>query len=486
MSLKDKFIDYRPSAKLLNAHLPKSSRKTRIVSASALFFAVCAFGAYGVAPIEPDTSDIHIKAISQDLALPSLQQQVEKLSNQDQLYVAEGTMRTSDTLASLMTRLGIDDSHATNFIKTDSVARAVMRLPAGSTVQAQTDANGGLQWLRASLPDAKAATTKANKKDPTAADSTSVQNDINTNVNNIIITRRDDKFSASQQSVALEKRIEMHSGVIRTSLFAATDAADIPDTISSQLIDIFGTNINFANDIKRGDSFNIAYETFWQNGQFVRTGKILAGEFINGGKTYQSVWFDDPKSAQGGGYYGFDGKSMKQAFLKSPLTYTRISSGFSMRLHPILGTWKKHEGVDFAAPTGTPIHAASDGVVDFAGVQNGYGNVVILKHANNIATVYGHMSRFAGLRKGNKVTQGEVIGYVGMTGWATGPHLHYEFRVADKPLDPMTVTLPNAQALTGNKLQRFQTVASDMSHRFALLQAKENTPFEKKMQLAAK
>ncbi|MDP5008349.1 MAG: M23 family metallopeptidase, partial [Glaciimonas sp.] len=386
MSLKYKFKHYRPSLKLSTTLLTGSSRKSRIVFASALFLAVCAFGAAGVAPIEVDTSNIQVKAIAQELALPSLQQQITKLQDQDQLYVAQDTMRAGDTLASLMTRLGIDDAGAANFIKTDSAARSVLRLPAGSTVQAQTAADGNLQWLRASLPD----TTKTTQNAPD-------------NANNIVITRRNDKFSATQESVTLEKRIEMHSGVIRTSLFAATDAADIPDTVSSQLIDIFGTNINFANDLRRGDRFNIAYETFWQNGQFVRTGKILAGEFINGGKTYQSVWFDDPKVAEGGGYYGFDGKSLKQAFLKSPITYTRISSGFSMRLHPVLGTWKQHAGVDFAAATGTPIRAASDGVVDFAGVQNGYGNVVILKHPNNIATVYGHMSRFAALRKGNKV-----------------------------------------------------------------------------------
>jgi len=141
-----------------------------------------------------------------------------------------------------------------------------------------------------------------------------------------------------------------------------------------------------------------------------------------------------------------------------------------MRLHPILGKWKQHTGVDFAAPTGTPIHASGDGVVDFVGQQNGYGNIVVLKHWSNYSTAYGHMSRFApGLRKGMKISQGDVIGYVGMTGWATGPHLHYEFRVSNTPRNPLSIDVPNAQALAGNQLQRFHTVAADMSRRLVLL-----------------
>ena len=459
MSFKDKFMNLRPSVKLLTG----SSRKTRIVSASALFLIVCAFGAAGVTPIEPDTSDIHVRAIAEELALPNLHQQIVKLESQDHLYVAEDKMRAGDTLAALMTRLGISDVEAANFIKSNSTARGILRLNAGSVVQAQTNTEGYLQWLRATVPDGS-DTSK-----------------------NLVVTRRGDKFSATEESAALEKRIEMHSGVVRSSLFAATDAADIPDTVSSQIIDMFGTNINFASDLKRGDRFNVAYETFWQNGQFVRAGRILAGEFVNGEKTFQAVWFDDPKNPQGGGYYGFDGKSLKQAFLKSPLAFTRISSGFSMREHPILGLWKMHTGVDFAAPTGTPIHAASDGVVDFVGVQNGYGNVVILKHAGNISTVYAHMSRFApGFRQGTKISQGDVIGFVGMTGWATGPHLHYEYRVANKPVDPMTVVVPTMQALSGTKLQHFRTVASDMSHRFSLLEANATTAPNKPMQVASK
>ncbi|HVL77631.1 MAG TPA: M23 family metallopeptidase, partial [Noviherbaspirillum sp.] len=289
---------------------------------------------------------------------------------------------------------------------------------------------------------------------------------------NLIVVREGDNFKASEVDAALERRVEMHSGEIRSSLFAATDAAQIPDSVAMQIVDMFATNINFASDLRRGDRFNVVYETFWQNGEFVRAGRVLAGEFINAGKRYQSVWFEEPGTS--GGYYTFDGKALKKAFLKYPLEFSRISSGFSLRVHPISGQWRRHQGVDFAAPTGTPIRAAADGVIDFIGVQGGYGNFIVIKHWNNITTAYAHMSRFAsGLRKGAKVSQGEVIGYVGTTGWSTGPHLHYEFRVNNVPRDPMSVEIPNAQPLTGAELQRFRTVAAEMTHRFALLNQQE-------------
>ena len=447
MSLKDKFMTLCPSSTLLTG----SSRKTRIVSASALLLALCAFGAAGMAPMVPDPADLPIRAISEELALPNLSQQVARLEAQDQLYITEDKMRTGDTLASLLARLGVDDASAINFIKTNNIARSILRLKSGTIVYAQTNIDGELQLLRTMTSDGSNST-------PT----------------NLVIRRNHDQFTVSQEVITLEKRIEMHAGTIHSSLFAATDAADIPDSVASQIVQMFSTNINFASDLQYGDRFNIAYETFWQNGQFVRAGRILAGEFINGSKSYQAVWFDEPSNAQGGGYYGFDGKSLKKTFLKSPLAFTRISSGFAMRAHPILGIWKQHNGVDFAAPTGTPVHATADGTIDFSGTQTGYGNMVMIKHDNNYSTVYAHMSRFApNLRKGNKISQGDVIGFVGQTGWATGPHLHYEFRVSNQPRDPMSITVPHTQSLAAADLQRFRSVAADMTHRFMLLQGQE-------------
>ncbi|MFC7518897.1 peptidoglycan DD-metalloendopeptidase family protein [Herbaspirillum sp. GCM10030257] len=445
----DKIMSLGSSSKLLFG----ASRKTRIVSLSAIFLAACAFGAAGVAPMAPDAANLPVRSITEELAVPSLAEQIAQLQAADHVYLREEKVRPGDTLASLLSRLGVQDDAAADFIKSDKLAYSVLQLKAGRRVQAQTNKDGQLQRLRATLSD--------NNGQP---------------VKNVVISRSSDGFIATESSAALERRVEMHSGEIRSSLFAATDAAQIPDNIASQIVDMFATNIDFASDLRKGDRFNVVFETFWQDGEFVRAGRVLAGEFINGNNKYRSVWFDEPGSKQGGSYYSFDGKSLKKAFLKSPLEFSRISSGFSLRQHPISGQWKRHEGVDFAAPTGTPIRASGDGTVEFAGVQNGYGNVVVLKHWNNYSTAYAHMSRFApGLKNGMKVSQGEVIGYVGSTGWSTGPHLHYEFRVNNQPRDPMSIDVPNAQPLAGAELQRFKTVASEMSHRFALLKPSDNT-----------
>jgi murein DD-endopeptidase MepM/ murein hydrolase activator NlpD len=440
-------IDKSSQSSTSSKQAAESSRKKRIVAASALFLAVCAFGAAGVAPMAPDAADLPVKSISEELALPSLSEQVASLSTRNLNYVSEERVRPGDTLATLLTRLGVDDTAAANFIKSDPTARMLLRLKAGKLVQAHVTDDGQLQWLSAMASDGR--------DEP---------------IHNIVVQREGSVFKASDTPATLEKRVEMRSGEIRSSLFAATDAVQLPDSVAMQLVDMFSTDIDFASDLRRGDRFNVVYETLWQNGNFVRVGRILAAEFHNAGHTYQSVWFDEPGTKQGGGYYGFDGKSLKKAFLKSPLEFSRISSGFSMRMHPISGKWKQHKGVDFAAAIGTPVRAAGEGVVDFVGTQNGYGNVVVIKHWGNYSTAYAHLSRFTkGLRKGTKIGQGEVIAYVGTTGWSTGPHLHYEFRIDNQPRDPLAVNIPNAQPLSAPELQRFRVVASDMSHRFALL-----------------
>ncbi|MYM70638.1 peptidoglycan DD-metalloendopeptidase family protein [Duganella sp. FT134W] len=430
-----------------------STRKARIISASALFLAVCAFGAAGVAPLAPDASDLPVKTVQEAVVVPDLSAQINSLEQQSSNahFVHEEKIRAGDTLATLLTRLGVDDDAAENFIKKDKVAKGVMQLKTGKRVQAQTDDEGNLQWLRATVVDGK--------DDP---------------VTNIKITRQGNGFVASAEPAKLERRIEMHARNITSTLYAATDSSEdgakLPDNIVKQIIEMFSTNVDFRGDLKRGDSFNVVYETFWQDGEFVRAGRVLAGELTNKGTTYQSVWFEDPQSKQGGGYYSYDGKSLKKAFLKSPVEFSRISSGFAMRVHPLSGQWKQHKGIDFPAPTGTPIRAAGDGVVDFAGTQNGYGNFVVLKHWSNYTTAYAHMSRFApGLKKGARVSQGDIIGYVGTTGWSTGAHLHYEFRVAGEAKDPGKMNVQAQAPLTAAEMSRFKVYSNDMMHRFALL-----------------
>jgi murein DD-endopeptidase MepM/ murein hydrolase activator NlpD len=431
--------------------LAETSRKTRIVGGGAVFLAVCAFGATAVAPIAPDASDLPVKSIAQDLELPNLSAQIAALQQDQQQFVHEERVRPGDSLGSMFTRLGIDDAQAQNFIRADKMARRVLTLKTGKRIQALTDENGQLLSLQATVADGK-----------------------DNAANTVTVTRNGDKFAVNEAPAKLERRVEMRSREISSSLYAATDASvdggKMPDTIVSQIVEMFSTSIDFRSDLKRGDRFSVVYETFWQDGEMVRTGRILAGEFVNRGVAYQSVWYEDPTTHQGG-YYSLDGKSLKQGFLKSPLEFSRISSGFSLRVHPISGVWKQHKGVDFAAPMGTPIRASGDGVIDFIGASTGgYGNMVVLKHWANYSTAYGHMSRFtSGLRRGQKVHQGDVIGYVGSTGWSTGPHLHYEFRVANEARDPMTVKAVAQAPLTSGEMARFRMAAADMNHRFALL-----------------
>ena len=422
------------------------AHKSRILAGTAIFLAISAFGAFGVVPLAPDAADLPVKMLSRELSLPNVEEQLSRL--QEQHYIREEKVRSGDSLASLLHRLGVDDAAAAEFIKSDKVAHAVMQLKSGKRVQAEMDEEGQLQWLRTTLGD-------HNSKDTVAT--------------NLLIERKGEQFSATEVPAKLERRIEMATADIKSSLYAATDGAQIPESIQKQIVEMFETSIDFRTDLRRGDHFTVVYETFWQDGEQVRTGRVLAGEFVNGNNTYKSVWFDEA-GEQSAGYYTFDGKALKKAFLKSPLEFSRISSGFSMRVHPISGQWKQHKGVDFAAATGTPIRASGDGTIETIGGQSGYGNMITIKHWANYTTVYAHMSRFApGMHRGSKVRQGDVIGYVGSTGWATGPHLHYEFRVGNQATDPMKIKVAAQQPLNSTEMARFQRVAAEIGHRFELL-----------------
>jgi len=430
--------------------LVPQTRKARIVTAGAVFMSMCAFGAIGVAPVAPDASDLPVTSIEQNLELPNLADQIAALQQNEQQFIHEERIRPGDSLGSLFTRLGVDDADAQKFLRTDKTARRLLSLKTGKRIQAETDENGLLLSMRATIVDGKGGDARQ-----------------------VTVERKGEKFVSMEAPAKLERRVEMRSREIQNSLYSATDSnvdgGSMPDSVVSQMIEMFSTNIDFRSDIKRGDRFNVVYETFWLDGELVKTGRILAGEFVNRGVAYQSVWYEDPVTKQGG-YYSLDGKSLKKAFLKSPLQFSRISSGFSMRVHPLSGKWKAHKGVDYAASTGTPIRAAADGTVGFAGNSGGYGNQVVLNHWSNYSTAYAHMSRFApGIRKGSKVSQGQVIGYVGSTGWSTGPHLHYEFRVAGQAKDPNKFKSLAQQPLTPAELSRFRMAAAEMNHRFSLL-----------------
>jgi len=260
----------------------------------------------------------------------------------------------------------------------------------------------------------------------------------------------------------------LSAGRISSSLFAAADAAGLPDAVTMKMAEIFGTEIDFHTDIREGDEFSVLYEANTRNGAEVGVSRILAADFVNNGRRYAVIHFVDSDGNEG--YYTPEGRNLKQAFLRSPLEFSRVTSGFKMRFHPIKKTWRQHTGVDFGAARGTAIKATSNGKVEFVGSKRGYGNTVVLRHRNKISTLYAHMSGFArGLRPGQSVSQGDVIGYVGSTGWATGPHLHYEFRRNNQPTDPLQVALPKAEPLEESEMARFGSVATERLAQLATL-----------------
>jgi len=271
----------------------------------------------------------------------------------------------------------------------------------------------------------------------------------------------------------LQRRVATASGRIEHSLFAAADAAGVSDATIMQLANVFGYDVDFAQDLRRGDEFALIYEQVYQEGEKLRDGAILCAVFVNDGRRHVAIRFELGDGRYD--YFDLDGRSLRKAFLRTPVEFSRISSRFSAgRMHPVLGRMRAHRGVDYAAPTGTPIRAAGDGKVVFRGWQGGYGNVVILEHGGRYTTLYGHMSRFASdVRVGGRVRQGQTIGFVGMTGLATGPHLHYEFRVGGAHRDPLTVDLPKADPLGGRDLQRFRAVSAPMLAQLELLGARD-------------
>ena len=272
------------------------------------------------------------------------------------------------------------------------------------------------------------------------------------------VTRAADGLRTQQRAVSEAPRLVYKSATIRSSLFAATDAAGIPDAIAMQLARVFATDIDFHTDLRKGDRLSVVYEMIYHSGELVAPGRIIAAEFVNGGRPYEAVLFRDDEGLDG--YYSLDGTNRAKAFLRSPVEFSRVSSGFGARFHPIFNNWRAHTGVDFAAPKGTRVLATADGQVVSAGMRGGYGNAVEIRHGNSITTLYGHLSAFAaGIHAGARVRQGDAIGYVGMTGWATGPHLHYEFRIAGIYQDPLKVALPKADPVPTRLRSKFLEVA---------------------------
>jgi murein DD-endopeptidase MepM/ murein hydrolase activator NlpD len=405
------------------------------VAGVALFSMVAAFGT------APDTDTLRVPRAD---VVEEIKAIAVGPDADGSLYVREDRIRQGDTASTLLQRIGLRDSAAIEQLRAAPGASSFFKqISPGKTVTAWLTRDGELQTMVFPL---NGGSDRA-----------------------LYIEKKADGFHADERPLKLETQVILQSAEIRHSLFAATDAAGIPDSIATQLADIFGGDIDFYRDLRKGDRFSVIYESITHLGKPVRTGRILATEFINAGHSYRAAWFDD--GAGRGGYYTPEGKSVRKAFLRSPLEFSRVTSGFtSARFHPVLQQWRAHRGVDYGAPVGTRVKATADGVVEFVGNQGGYGKVVVLRHQGRYSTVYGHLSAFAaGLRKGSRIAQGDVIAFTGMTGLASGPHLHYEFRIDGVHQNPLTVALPGSPPLSPQAMARFKTESADALARIELI-----------------
>ena len=410
---------------------PEGRKKLRwfiTLSTMPLLGVVTAFGLVPQSDLGLNSTRIAIEQI----ALPKVAPSVNTIAS----FWRNERVQRGDTVVELLRRLNIEDVAASAYLRTASETASFRKLTVDREVQAETNTDGGLIALRYLSDDGA----------------------------QVVIEKQGDGYATRTLPAQLEKRLFVRTGEIKSSLYAATDAAGMPEAAANQLTEIFSGDIDFHHDLRKGDKFTVMYEMIYSNGTLVNTGRIQAAEFFNQGQTYRAIHFQDD-------YYTTEGKSVRKAFLRSPIAFSRVSSGFTKsRFHPVLNQWRAHKGVDFAAPIGTKVKATSDGVVSSFGKQGGYGNVIMINHQGRFTTVYGHLSGFAkGLRRGQRVAQGDVIGYVGMTGLTSGPHLHYEFKVDGQQRDPLRVALPDAKPIDGANKAAFQSAADSFVARLNLL-----------------
>lgn len=415
----------------------------RVVGALGVLLLGTGVTAFGIAPLAPDAADLPVSVVVEPLDVTLNASDATTSATPFLLFRSDYTRRDDNT-NSLMQRLGVSDTSAAAFLRSNPQAKPLFNGRAGKLVSVETDAQHRLQRLTARwLVDGSDQYTRLT----------------------VTATPRGG-YSAETTLGALTRSVRLGSGTIRSSLFAATDDALLPDSVAGQLAEVFSGDIDFRRDLRVGDRFSVVYETLEADGEVLKFGKLLSAEFQNNGKSHQVLWFQEP--GQKGSYYGFDGKSQRRAFLASPLAFSRVSSGYGMRFHPVSGGRKAHLGIDYAAPTGTAVRAVADGVVTFAGWQGGYGNFIQVQHAGQKSTAYAHLSRIH-VRKGQKISQGDEIGAVGSTGVSTGPHLHFEYRENGAHKDPLTIARQTeGQPISAQARTAFQQQAQQMRSQLTL------------------
>jgi len=339
----------------------------------------------------------------------------------------EVVVSKGDTLSTLFEKVGLPAASVHEVLASDKQAKQFSQLKRGQKLEFELNPEGQLTSLHSKVSD----------------------------VETITLTKNDKGYSFNRITAKPTVRTAYVHGVINSSLSQSAARAGLSHSLTMDMASVFGYDVDFAQDIRQGDEFDVIYEQKVINGKAVGTGPILSARFTNRGKTYTAVRYTNKQGNSS--YYTADGNSMRKAFIRTPVDFARISSKFSMgRKHPILNKIRAHKGVDYAAPRGTPIKAAGDGKVLLAGRRGGYGNTVIIQHGNTYRTLYGHMQGFAkGVKTGGTVKQGQVIGYIGTTGLSTGPHLHYEFQVNGVHVDPLGQKLPMADPIAKSERARF-------------------------------
>jgi murein DD-endopeptidase MepM/ murein hydrolase activator NlpD len=391
----------------------------RLAAAVAALLLSMGGGAFALASIESNSKEVVVREILENLPLAEDKQSLAALPVAPLSLFRSTTTRSSDTADTLLKRLGLLDSAAAAYLRSNKELHQSLLGRTGRVVSVEANDNHQLLKLTARW----------------------VNKDSDDTFQRVVIEKTTTGFVTSQVTAPLQATQALGSATISSSLFAATDEASIPDTVAVQLAEIFSGQIDFRR-LRKGDLLSVVYEALQADGETMRSGKVLSAEFVNNGKSNQAVLFRDPahqpSQLSKGQYYTFDGQSLRKAFLASPLEFTRMSSGYGIRVHPITNDKRAHKGIDYAAPTGTPIRTVGDGVVEFAGTQRGYGNVIEIKHRDGKSTLFAHLSRID-VKKGQNVEQGSLIGAVGSTGFSTGPHLHFEFRVDGEHRDPLTL-----------------------------------------------
>lgn len=346
----------------------------------------------------------------------------------------EVIVQSGDSLARIFSKHNIPSRQLHDILEADETAKKLTRIYPGQKLLLRTSEEKGLLELRYEI-DA---------------------------LSQLHVTRTETGFETSLIDRPPERRSVSAAGTINSSLFLAANRAGLPEKITMELAGIFGWDVDFALDIREGDQFAVLYEQLYLDGERIGTGNILAAEFTNQGKIHRAVRYTDPQGHTD--YYAPDGHSMRKTFLRTPVAFSRISSRFNLaRKHPILNRIRAHKGVDYAASRGTPITATGNGKIDWLGKKGGYGNTIVIQHGSKYSTLYAHLNSYGrGLKKGSRVRQGQIIGYVGSSGLASGPHLHYEFRVDGVHRNPLTVKLPNAAPLPAKYRDQFKLASSNL------------------------